>query len=151
MVPAQYFKKKRGIANGLVYAGGGIGGAVMSLTIDSLLRTLGPPWTFRIVGFITFAVTMPAAWLIKDRIRLQQMMMVEWFALFARPPCVLSDYDGHANPVGFLFSSGNCSKTLDSSSCSLVASLALSHSSYPPSSCPSMALRSDYPQAPRPG
>lgn len=32
VIPAQYFKTKRGVANGIVYAAGGLGGAVISLS-----------------------------------------------------------------------------------------------------------------------
>ena len=36
IIPAQYFNKKRGVANGIVYAGGGIGGATISVAMNGL-------------------------------------------------------------------------------------------------------------------
>ena len=67
MTPAQYFSRKRGLANGIVYASGGLGGTVISFAMDGLIARLGPAWTFRIIGFMTLGTGLPAAWLIKER------------------------------------------------------------------------------------
>lgn len=77
-VPAQYFNKKRGVANGLVYAGGGLGGAVISFCLNGLLEKLGPAWTFRVIGFVTLVTAMPAAWLIQERAPIRRVMLIEW-------------------------------------------------------------------------
>ena len=77
-VPAQYFNKKRGVANGLVYAGGGLGGAVISFCMNGLLGRLGPAWTFRVLGALTFVTALPAAWMIRERAPVRRVMMVEW-------------------------------------------------------------------------
>lgn len=37
-LPSQYFKKKRGLATGVVFGAGGIGAAVISLALGSTLR-----------------------------------------------------------------------------------------------------------------
>lgn len=39
-VPSQYFSAKRGLANGLMFAGSGFGGAVMSFVIEGLIQKL---------------------------------------------------------------------------------------------------------------
>jgi hypothetical protein len=52
---------------GAVYAGGGIGGAVFSLGSGALLSKLGVSLTFRILGCIFFAMTMPCALMLKGR------------------------------------------------------------------------------------
>ncbi|RDL40415.1 uncharacterized protein BP5553_00394 [Venustampulla echinocandica] len=77
-VPAQYFSKKRGIANGIVYAGGGIGGTVIAFAVNALIQELGPEWTFRILGLVTLATGLPAAWLIKERAPITTTTFVEW-------------------------------------------------------------------------
>jgi MFS family permease len=77
-VATQYFNKKRGIANGIVYAGGGLGGTVISFAMDGLIQKLGPEWTFRIIGLTTLATGLPAAWLIKERTPLTTTIFVEW-------------------------------------------------------------------------
>lgn len=60
VLPAQYFKAKRGIANGIVYAGGGLGGTVISFILDALLQSVGIAWTFRILGFMIMGTGLPA-------------------------------------------------------------------------------------------
>jgi MFS family permease len=77
-IPAQYFYKKRGVANGIVYAGGGLGGTVISFAMNSVLQKLGPPWTFRILGLTTLATGLPSAWLIKERTPITTATFIEW-------------------------------------------------------------------------
>ncbi|GAB1320241.1 hypothetical protein MFIFM68171_10451 [Madurella fahalii] len=78
VIPAQYFKAKRGIANGIVYAGGGVGGTVMSFILDALLQSVGIAWTFRIFGFMVLGTGLPTAYLIKERIPIRTTRFVEW-------------------------------------------------------------------------
>ncbi|GFF62389.1 hypothetical protein IFM51744_10955 [Aspergillus udagawae] len=78
VTPAQYFKAKRGIANGIVYAGGGLGGIVISFILDALLQSVGIAWTFRVLGFMIMSTGLPAAWLIKERAPIKPAKMVEW-------------------------------------------------------------------------
>ncbi|KAJ5126708.1 hypothetical protein N7448_007487 [Penicillium atrosanguineum] len=78
VTPAQYFKAKRGIANGIVYAGGGLGGTVISFILNALLESVGIAWTFRILGFLIIGTGLPAAYLIKERAPIKQTKMVEW-------------------------------------------------------------------------
>ncbi|KAL2868779.1 MFS general substrate transporter [Aspergillus lucknowensis] len=78
VIPAQYFKSKRGIANGIVYAGGGLGGTVISFIIDALIQSTGVAWTFRAIGLLTLATGIPAALLIKERIPIPKAAIVEW-------------------------------------------------------------------------
>jgi nitrate/nitrite transporter NarK len=78
--PAQYFRKKRGLANGLVFAGGGFGGAILSLALDPLIRATGLAWSFRIIGLATLATGLPAAWFLKERVHVRKGGLVEWYA-----------------------------------------------------------------------
>ena len=78
ITPSQYFKAKRGIANGIVYAAGGLGGAVISFIISGLLDSMGTAWTFRILGFITLGSGLPAAYLIQLRVPLPPSQFIEW-------------------------------------------------------------------------
>jgi nitrate/nitrite transporter NarK len=78
VVPAQYFLHKRGLANGLVFAGGGLGGAVTSFVLDSLIHNLGPAWAFRVLGLMTLATGLPAAWMITERTTIRPAGLVEW-------------------------------------------------------------------------
>ncbi|CAI6081708.1 unnamed protein product [Clonostachys chloroleuca] len=77
-IPAQYFSRRLGLANGIVFAGGGLGGATTSFALDELLNRLGPAWTFRCLALMTFATGVPAAYLIKERIPYRRTGFVEW-------------------------------------------------------------------------
>ncbi|KAJ6554175.1 monocarboxylate permease Mch4 [Mycena capillaripes] len=78
VTPAQYFARRRGLANGIVYAGGGLGGAVTSFAIDALIQSLGPAWTFRVIGLVTLVTGIPAAWLIKERTTIRTAGFIDW-------------------------------------------------------------------------
>ncbi|KAL4959347.1 major facilitator superfamily domain-containing protein [Aspergillus stella-maris] len=78
VIPAQYFKVKRGLANGIVYAGGGLGGAVISFIVDALIQNTGIAWTFRALGLMTLATGMPAAFFIKERVPIPKSAAIEW-------------------------------------------------------------------------
>lgn len=81
VTPAQYFRAKRGIANGIVYAAGGLGGAVISFVMNALLERVGVQWTFRIIGFATWVTGLPAAYLIKQRVPIPPSAVVDWYVL----------------------------------------------------------------------
>ncbi|KAI1071387.1 hypothetical protein LB507_004974 [Fusarium sp. FIESC RH6] len=76
--PAQYFVKKRGLANGLIYAGGGFGGAIMSIATDALIERFNVEWAFRITGLLILVTGFPAAFLIKERTPLAKTGIVDW-------------------------------------------------------------------------
>jgi MFS family permease len=78
VTPAQYFSKRRGLANGLVYAGGGAGGTIISVSMNALIAKLGPAWTFRAIGIMTLATGLPAAWFIKERVPIRTAFFIEW-------------------------------------------------------------------------
>lgn len=78
MTPAQYFSKKRGLANGIVYAGGGVGGAVISLTMSAIVTNLGISWAFWLLGILVLVTGLPAAYFIKERAPIRNSTFVEW-------------------------------------------------------------------------
>ncbi|CRK22697.1 hypothetical protein BN1723_012734 [Verticillium longisporum] len=84
LAPAQYFKRKRGLANGIVYAGGGLGGAVMSIASNAMIEQYGVKWAFRITGIALAVTGLPAAWLIVERTPIQATGLVDW-TLFRQP------------------------------------------------------------------
>jgi nitrate/nitrite transporter NarK len=78
VIPAQYFLRKRGLANGVVFAAGGLGGAAIALVTERLLDVLGPAWALRIIGILTLATGLPAAWLIREHMPAKRTTFVEW-------------------------------------------------------------------------
>ncbi|KAM6500100.1 Major facilitator superfamily domain containing protein [Amanita muscaria] len=51
-VIAHWFKKRRGVAMGLVAVGSSIGGSVLPITAQALISRVGFKWTMRILGLI---------------------------------------------------------------------------------------------------
>ncbi|KAI8359645.1 major facilitator superfamily domain-containing protein [Mortierella sp. GBAus27b] len=50
-VTAQYFEKRRGLANGIAVAGSGIGGLILAPITRLLIAQVGVQWCQRIIGF----------------------------------------------------------------------------------------------------
>ncbi|KDE08182.1 hypothetical protein MVLG_01661 [Microbotryum lychnidis-dioicae p1A1 Lamole] len=63
-LPSSYFQKRRNMATGLTYAGGGIGGAGFSLLSSVLLRRWGVAWSLRCLSLVYLCITLPASYLI---------------------------------------------------------------------------------------
>lgn len=66
VLPSQYFGNRLGRANGLVKFAGGIGGTVLSISADALIRRVGTAWTFRIIGMLSLLTGVPAAFVVKE-------------------------------------------------------------------------------------
>lgn len=79
VTPAQYFSRRRGLANGIVFAGGGLGGAVTSFALEALIHRVGPSWTYRMLGLFTLLTGIPAAWLIKERVPPRPAGFIDWY------------------------------------------------------------------------
>ncbi|KAH8892997.1 major facilitator superfamily transporter [Thozetella sp. PMI_491] len=76
--PAQYFSRKRGLANGIVFAGGGLGASIISITLDPMIQKFGPAWAYRVLALATLVTGLPAAWLIKERAPIRTAGFIEW-------------------------------------------------------------------------
>ncbi|CAO3631942.1 unnamed protein product [Cunninghamella blakesleeana] len=63
-----WFNKKRGMALGVVASGSGIGGLVIPFIMTPINESLGPGWTYRILGFICLGCDMIAIIFVKPRI-----------------------------------------------------------------------------------
>ncbi|EFX03978.1 monocarboxylate permease [Grosmannia clavigera kw1407] len=88
VTPAQYFSRRRGLANDIVFAGGGLGGAATTYLLQVLVQKHGPAWAYRIVGFLTLATGLPAAWVVKERTPIRTTGFVDW-RLFRDPKFLL--------------------------------------------------------------
>ncbi|KAH7142672.1 major facilitator superfamily domain-containing protein [Dactylonectria estremocensis] len=64
---AQWFTKRRALANGVAIAGAGIGGLIYSLGSGAMIRKLGLDWAFRILSIITFVINAACILLIRAR------------------------------------------------------------------------------------
>jgi MFS family permease len=115
-IAAQWFTTRRSLANGIAAAGSGIGGLVYSLSAQAMIRNIGLPWAFRILGIIAFVVNTSCALLIKDRNKQigSSQLSFDW-RLFKRLEfCGLMAF-GFLSMLGYvvlLFSLPNYAKTI---------------------------------------
>ncbi|KAF4556906.1 MFS-type transporter-like protein 17 [Elsinoe fawcettii] len=63
----QWFTTRRSLANGIATAGSGFGGLLYSLATGAMIRNLGLPWTFRILGLLALVVNTVCSLLLRDR------------------------------------------------------------------------------------
>ncbi|KAK7521834.1 major facilitator superfamily domain-containing protein [Phyllosticta citriasiana] len=80
-ITAQYLNRRRGVANGIIYAGGGLGGACTSLAMNKLIEEVGPAWTFRVIGLVTLGTAMPAVFFLKERTDIQTKKFIDYNSL----------------------------------------------------------------------
>ncbi|KAM0543136.1 hypothetical protein ACHAPJ_012478 [Fusarium lateritium] len=64
--PLRWFQRYRGLAMGIVFGGGSLGAAVMSIATHLLVRDVDVAWTFRILGFMLWGVCVPASYFIQQ-------------------------------------------------------------------------------------
>lgn len=88
-LPVQWFSSKLGTANGLVKLGGGLGATIMAIVVQALVDKVGIPWTFRVLGFVTFASGIPAALLIRERAPSNNAPFVDLSLFKSMPFCCL--------------------------------------------------------------
>ncbi|KAI8611692.1 major facilitator superfamily domain-containing protein [Chytriomyces sp. MP71] len=67
-LPAQWFTKRKAIANGLGVAGGGVGGIVIALVNQRLISAVGIEWTLRITAAALTVSTLAVLPLAKTRV-----------------------------------------------------------------------------------
>jgi len=65
---AHWFNARRGLASGIAWTGGGVGGVLFPLLIQGLLPHLGWAWCVRITGFILFFLCIISICLCRSRI-----------------------------------------------------------------------------------
>lgn len=51
--------------------------------MDIVIRRAGLPMAFRVLGLVTLATGLPAAWLMKERIPIPSRQFVEWYNLYS--------------------------------------------------------------------
>jgi MFS family permease len=66
-IVAQWFSKRRSLANGIAAAGSGFGGLSYSLAAHAAIAKLGLPWAFRVLGICAFVINTICCILLKDR------------------------------------------------------------------------------------
>ncbi|CAO3655571.1 unnamed protein product [Mucor hiemalis] len=66
-ISPQWFIKRRGFAMGVMVSGSGVGGLIMPFVMTSLNESLGGVWCYRVLGIITFVISMSATLLLREK------------------------------------------------------------------------------------
>ncbi|GAA6009298.1 hypothetical protein JCM11491_004264 [Sporobolomyces phaffii] len=67
-VPPSYFLKRRNISAGLIYAGAGVGSALLSIVVGQLLEKISIEWTLRVLSLIYAFVAFPSALVLRSKL-----------------------------------------------------------------------------------
>lgn len=85
-VIAQWFKKKRGQASGIVFVGTALGGVLYPLILQPMLAGLGWTWSLRIIALLNFILIVVGNVCIKERL------------VHTKKPAILFDLKLFGNP-----------------------------------------------------
>lgn len=97
----EYFNSHRGAAMGFILSGAGVGGLLFAPLIRSLLSTVGPRWTLRILSLLTLSISIPIALTVPPSRVIGRRPTHLSLSLLRRPTFVFSVL------AGFLQASGN--------------------------------------------
>ncbi|CEG69104.1 hypothetical protein RMATCC62417_05242 [Rhizopus microsporus] len=65
-ISPQWFVRRRGFAMGIMVSGSGLGGLIMPFIMTHLNESLGGAWCYRILGIITFVISLTSTLLLKE-------------------------------------------------------------------------------------
>lgn len=69
----QWFKKRRGLAFGIISGGAGVGGLIIPFITNAIIGSLGHQWAFRILGFVCLGCNVIPCCFVKERIRTEKV------------------------------------------------------------------------------
>ncbi|KKK22711.1 hypothetical protein P175DRAFT_0508052 [Aspergillus ochraceoroseus IBT 24754] len=102
----QYFKRKRGLANGIAATGSSIGGVIYPIMFNELQQEVGFRWATRAVGFLAFGTCLISFSLMRMRFQPKEKRKLVQLSAFEEFPFVLyaiSMFIGFLGFYNFLF------------------------------------------------
>jgi MFS family permease len=75
---AHWFMERRGLASGIAFIGGGFGGVLFPLMIQSLLPKVGLGWSIRILAFVLLALCATSAAFCRSRVPPRKGAETSW-------------------------------------------------------------------------
>ncbi|KAJ7675901.1 major facilitator superfamily domain-containing protein [Mycena polygramma] len=80
-----WFLKRRGFALGVVTSGSSVGGVIWPILANKLIQDVGFGWALRIMGFLSLALCLVSALLVKERLPPAKGKQFFAFGLFMKP------------------------------------------------------------------
>lgn len=102
----QYFKEKRGLANGIAASGSSIGGVVYPILFDQVQKKTGFAWATRAIGFLAFGTILISFSLMHIRFPPKEKRKLYQFSAFKEPAYtlfVIAMFLGFLGFYNFLF------------------------------------------------
>ncbi|KAJ5678432.1 uncharacterized protein N7477_004065 [Penicillium maclennaniae] len=81
----QYFRRKRGLANGLAASGSSIGGVVYPIIFNQLQKQIGFAWATRVIGFLCFGTIFISFSIMRIRFPPKEKRKLYQFSAFKDP------------------------------------------------------------------
>ncbi|CAG8077375.1 unnamed protein product [Penicillium salamii] len=81
----QYFRAKRGLANGFAASGSSIGGVVYPIMFDQLQKKVGFAWATRALGFVCFGTTCISVSIMRQRFQPKEKRKLFQFSVLKEP------------------------------------------------------------------
>ncbi|KAL3481215.1 major facilitator superfamily domain-containing protein [Aspergillus californicus] len=97
----QYFRQKRGLANGIAATGSSIGGVIYPIMFNSLQKQVGFPWATRAVGFLAFGTCLISLSLMRMRFMPTEKRKLLQLGAFKEPVFVLFSIGMFLGFLGF--------------------------------------------------
>ncbi|KAE8352069.1 MFS general substrate transporter [Aspergillus coremiiformis] len=85
----QYFRKRRGLANGLAASGSSIGGVVYPIMFNQLQQKVGFPWATRAIGFLCFGTCCISCCIMRMRFQPKEKRKLLQLSAYKEPQFVM--------------------------------------------------------------
>ncbi|KAJ5142628.1 uncharacterized protein N7515_001415 [Penicillium bovifimosum] len=97
----QYFRRKRGLANGLAASGSSIGGVVYPIMFDQLQNQVGFAWATRALGFVAFGTICFSVSIMRSRFKPKEKRKLYQLSAFKELPFMLFAFAMFMGFLGF--------------------------------------------------
>ncbi|BFZ58074.1 hypothetical protein PYCC9005_005132 [Savitreella phatthalungensis] len=83
-IPAQWFGRRRALAQGITSGGSGLGGVIFNLGTNAMIQNISLEWSFRIIGIVVFVTNFVATCLMKSPPEIEKLERTKRHAKGAR-------------------------------------------------------------------
>lgn len=101
-IPSQWFLNKRALATGVAVAGSGVGGIVVTVATNAMIKSIGFRWALRVTGIVSFVLLGGSIPFLKTRIPSKRHGKLFDFSIFRNNKFVPLFMSSVFAPFGYL-------------------------------------------------